>query len=792
MHPLHSFFYPQVIAVIGASDRYGSAGRAVFGQLLANLTASRIVPVNVNHKTIGGMKTYANLTEMAQEIIADIVIVILSADKIASIVREANKLNIKNIIIINDLEQPTPTIRNKLERAADIAQKAQMRLLTVPTFGVMNLFLQQNSACAYIGQSVSIGDCLQHYAKGRGVQFSRFITLNPQKNDTISTGQIIDFVASESKNKAILVQINTLDNTRELISALTAAARHHTVFMLNTLPESNAENLLNQALERNHIFCVSTFTEFLTAAKLFHTHVSAQGRRIGIVSNTPQISALTLKSLPQMDLILAQPNTATQRGLVKFLPNKAAVTNPLYLPTDTVPSLFQAACEAFLQDEQIDAVCLIYVGTNISDSHCVAQIVGQLQTRYPRKPLLLTWLGSADNPEIRALFNQNKNLHFRQPENALDALVQLNRYREHRHTHQQNNPFYDYRAATQAATLWHEQLASPITDNANKPNPSQFFNVLDDALDGLQKHLRPLLPVSKSMMTQVFDALKLQPTKKSTDTECVMTWAHQPLFGQLITLTAHDKTVSLLPPLTPLILNNALNQLDLPHLIWQDWFLDAAEVLFRLPEITQLQVALHHDVKKGICGNDLKIQILHDTHWQNENVFTPYPFEYEEILTLKNGTTATIRPIRPEDATLITQHVAQLSERSRQMRFASQSAQLPPNLLVRLSQPDYQREFALLVHDEALRPLAMANYTADADRQSCEFGISLIDEMQGQGLGAILMTHLITRARQQGFVAMRAEILSENYPMQKLALKMGFTLAKHENDSTMIAANLIL
>ena len=38
--------------------------------------------------------------------------------------------------------------------------------------------------------------------------------------------------------------------------------------------------------------------------------------------------------------------------------------------------------------------------------------------------------------------------------------------------------------------------------------------MLDDALDGLQKHLRPLLPVSKSMMTQVFDALKLQPTKK--------------------------------------------------------------------------------------------------------------------------------------------------------------------------------------------------------------------------------------------------------------------------------------
>lgn len=263
MHSLSPLFRPHVIAVLGASDRYGSTGRTVFGQLHALQAAEQIIPINTIHKTIGGMKAYASLTELTEELVADTAVVILSADKLPNIVREASKNAVKNIIIINDLEQATPHIRSKLDKASELAEKANIRLLAVTTSGMEGLFSRNpNASCAYIGQSAGIADCMLSYAKSRGMAFSRFITLNPQQNDTVSTGQVLDFIATEAGTDAVLVHISTLDNTRELLSALTAASRRKPVFVLNTLPEGEQENLFNQALERNKIFTVQTLSEF--------------------------------------------------------------------------------------------------------------------------------------------------------------------------------------------------------------------------------------------------------------------------------------------------------------------------------------------------------------------------------------------------------------------------------------------------------------------------------------------------------------------------------------------------
>lgn len=787
-HALYPLFHPQTIAVVGASDRYGSTGRAIFSQLLANQSASTILPINPNHKTIGGFKSYENLHDASEEHAIDVVVVILSADKIGQIVREASKAHIRHMVIINELEQPTPAIRGKLERASELAVKLGVKLLAVSVGGLQGLFHRQEAGCAYIGQSAGIADCMLSYTQSRGITFSRFITLNPQ-NHPVSTGQLIDFIASEKNTTALLVHISVLDNARELLSALSATAQRKSVFVLSTLANEEQEDLFHQALERRNIFTVQTLTEFLTVAKLLHTGVGARGRRVSILSNTPQISALALKTLPQTHLQLAQVSTNTSRALAKLLPYKPTATTPLYLPSDTAPSIFQASAELFLQDEHSDAVCLIYAGTNTADSRRVAQMTGALQARYPHKPLLMAWLGSADNEEIRQLFNKNKNLHFRQPEHALHALVQLNRYRDHQQNRHRTASYYDYREATDMAHTLREQLLPSIQPNhapAPKSNTAHFLNALDE----LQKHLRPLLPTSKTDIAHFLSALKLHQKKGTT--QCRFTWQHHDIFGQTLTLATDTHSLTLLPPLTPDIVAQTLQTLDMPAPIWHDWLLDSVEILCRQPELA-VEMELHHDVKRGLCCHAIKLDIHSaETDAHNHNIFTPYPFECEETLTLPNGQTVQLRPIRPEDAPLLAKLISGLSERSRQMRFISKTAELPPALLARLSQPDYQREFALIMHDAHLQPLATANYTADADMQSCEFGISLADGLQGQGIGVLLMERIIEHARKQGFAHIRAEILADNHPMQKLALKLGFTLSKHPEDAGMVEAVLRL
>lgn len=767
MPSLSPLFAPARIAVVGASDRIGSIGRKVYTQLTALPQFQSVIPVNPNHKTIGGQKSYANLSEAASEHTIDLAIIVLSADKLAAIIREAAKTNLRHLILINELDSAPGAWRNKLARAAEAARKARINLISLPSNSLPELFKQPENtpkACAYIGQSTSIADCVARYAQERDITFSRFLTLNTQ-NYPVSTGQIIDHIAAETSSTALLVHISTLnDNLRELISALTAAARRKPVVVLITLHDANpqAEAMLLQALERQHILIAHTLEQFFSAAKLIHTGIISRGKHIAIISNSPQISTLTLKTLRRKtDLQLTEPQAHTIRSITKYLPYKPSHHNPLYLPTDALPATFQAAASQYLQDEHIDAIFIIYAGQNTAESQQVAQMVSALQ-KNSRKPLLLVWLGSADTPQVRTLFNQRKTLHFKQPESALQALAQLNLYHHHNQQRHQIQPPHNYTHAAHAA-------------------------------DELHKHIRPLIPVAILPATRMGSHALLSTLNltHSHDTPILqLTWARQEPIGQTLTLTTAHHSTSLLPPIQPTALQAALNQLQLPPEQWQDWLLNTSEILARLPEIHDLTLHLaspshHHSIKLNLQDPN--------SFSGCPNILAPIPTA-QHTLALRNGETAILRSVRSEDATLIQQLIQAQSEHSRYTRFMSKASEAPPALLAQLANPDYQRDHALILHTDSPRPapLAHANYIADPNPQSCEFGILIDDSLQGQGIGHQLMTQLIAHAKTQGHTLMRAEILADNHPMQKLALKLGFTLNKHPRDNGLVEAKLHL
>lgn len=769
-HLLSPFFSPKCLAIVGASDRLGSTGRNVFGMLASTLEKTDLIPINPQHKTIAGEKSFDSLSDAVKVHFIDTVIIILSADKVATIIREMAKLKLRHAIIINDAD-PTPiNVANKLARASEIAKKNGILLTALPSSGLRGLFCppSNSAAISYIGHSTSIADCIDSYAREREIGFNRFLTLNPL-NYSVSTGQLIDFIAAESQTSALLVHISHIDHAQDLISSLTAAARLKPVIVLPTLADETQEKLLLQALTRNHILTVHTLMDFLSAAKLIHTGLFCRGKNVSVISNTPQISSLSIKTLLQLGLNLAETSSTTLRNVVKMLPHKPSSENPILLPSDTPPSVFQKITEAFLHNEHTDAVVLLYSGTPTTDNARVAKMTSVLQARF-RKPLLLVWVGSADTPQIRTLFNQQKNLHFRQPEHAFHALMQLNDYRSHQQQRHTIADFFDYSRVAQTA-------------------------------NALQEHVQPWLPVaslpaSKNTVAQLIHAMQLHPSnnsRKKAASNCVLDWKKIEPFGQVLTLDNHEQQVSLLPPITPNIVRNTLNQLNLSHDIWEAWLCETVDLLSRLPQICDLHLGLRHDETLGLCCTEIKLNLQDpDDYHGSPNTFTPYPHFIAQDIVLSNGKTAHLRALRPEDASLLQTFVGKQSEQSRYMRFMSRFKILPPSLLARLSTPDYQRDFSVILTDEKGETLATAGYTGDTDLQSCEFGIMIDDHHQGLGIGRLLMENLIRFARYQNYSTIRAEILSDNYSMQKLALKLDFVLSQNPHDNDVVNATLTL
>jgi len=161
----------------------------------------------------------------------------------------------------------------------------------------------------------------------------------------------------------------------------------------------------------------------------------------------------------------------------------------------------------------------------------------------------------------------------------------------------------------------------------------------------------------------------------------------------------------------------------------------------------------------------------------------PYPESLASGATLKNGAEVRIRPIRPEDAAMERQFVHELSNQSRYLRFLHHLPELPPEMLARFTQIDYDREMALVAvagRDAEESIIAVARYVQNPDRVSAEFAIVVADSWQNLGLGRLLLTRLLQCARESGFDRINGTVLGINQGMLKMMEAMGFTIEPRE------------
>ncbi|MGK5594627.1 MAG: bifunctional acetate--CoA ligase family protein/GNAT family N-acetyltransferase [Parachlamydiaceae bacterium] len=169
----------------------------------------------------------------------------------------------------------------------------------------------------------------------------------------------------------------------------------------------------------------------------------------------------------------------------------------------------------------------------------------------------------------------------------------------------------------------------------------------------------------------------------------------------------------------------------------------------------------------------------------------PYPFQYVENWTLRNGVSTLIRPILPEDEPLLVAFHKELSEntvRQRFFEFLSLDDRTSHERLVRICFNDYDRELGLVaeIDDPATkkqRIIGVARLSRFPGSQDAQFTLIISDPFHDQGLGSELVRQMILIARQEGVDTIFANILQENKGMIKVLSKHGFTITTKEKAS---------
>jgi acetyltransferase len=301
--------------------------------------------------------------------------------------------------------------------------------------------------------------------------------------------------------------------------------------------------------------------------------------------------------------------------------------------------------------------------------------------------------------------------------------------------------------------------------------------------------------------------------------EVYLGMATDPMFGAVIGFGAGGVAVEQiddvaigLPPLNALLARSLVNRtrfakllrayrnvpgVDFPQL--EQTLVRFSGLVCACPWIASLDINPLVVDEERVIALDARIRVktpaeMLAVHWRGAYghlAIHPYPRELEETVSLKNGQSVLLRPIRPEDADLERAFVAALSPQTLYRRFMMPVKELSDAMIERFTQIDYDRELALVALENpgggtpgapGARLCGVARIIPTWEDGAAEFAIVVGDWMQHSGLGRELMLRMFDACRTRGYDVIEGNILGENVSMLRFCERLGFTIKVNPDD----------
>ena len=133
-----------------------------------------------------------------------------------------------------------------------------------------------------------------------------------------------------------------------------------------------------------------------------------------------------------------------------------------------------------------------------------------------------------------------------------------------------------------------------------------------------------------------------------------------------------------------------------------------------------------------------------------------------ELVTLRDGSSVTVRPVGQDDEASLETFLTGLCANSLRLRFFTGAANVADAAHWAARTP--ADRYGLLAHDQAGVLVAHAVYV-QLDRTRAEVAVEVADHLHGMGLGTILMERIGVVAQERGIMHFVAEVLPENRAM---------------------------
>jgi acetyltransferase len=411
-HALDAFFSPRNIAIIGATERERTVGRATFENLLATPFGGQVFPVNARNESVLGVKAFKSILDIPDPV--DLAVIVTPSRVIPDLIRECGQKGVTAAIVISaGFKEMGPEGVELEERLLAEARAAGIRIIGPNCLGVMAPLSGVNATFAhamakpggigFISQSGAMCTAVLDWSFNELVGFSAFVSVGSMLD--VGWGDLIDYLGQDHHTRAILIYMEAIGDARSFMSAAREVALVKPIIVIkagrtaeggqaaasHTGSLAGSDEVLDAAFRRCGVLRVNSIGDLFYMAEVLGKQPRPAGDRLTILTNAGGPAVLATDALITAGGHLAELSEETKAALNEVLPATWSHGNPIDIIGDATPERYEKSLAIAAKDPNSDGLLVILTPQAMTHPTDIAESL----KKYSKlgKPVLASWMG---------------------------------------------------------------------------------------------------------------------------------------------------------------------------------------------------------------------------------------------------------------------------------------------------------------------------------------------------------------------------------------------------------------
>lgn len=445
---LDSLFYPEAIAVVGASRDPRKVGHALLSNLIRFHYSGRVYPVNPSAAEILGMKSYRTVSIIKEKI--DLAVLAVPARLVPEALIDCARAGVGAAVIVSAgfRESGREGVRLE-EEVRRIGRERGIRILGPNCLGVINTSNYMNvtfaagmlpkGRTAFFSQSGALGIAILDWAIGNRIGFSKFISLG-NKADLNET-DFIEYFLSDPQTDIILGYIEDVVEGKRFLDVAKRTTKTKPIILIksggttagaraassHTGALAGSDSAFDAAFKQTGVIRAGGIQELFDTALAFSGGRLPAGDRLLIVTNAGGPGILAADTAERLGLSLPTLSRETIESVAGLLPPNASLFNPFDIIGDATSERYASVLDKAIRDPHVDGLIVILTPQAIIDVGRTADALIDI-SRSTDKPVIASFMGGTSVRESVDRLEANSIPNFPYPETAVKAFKRLSDY----------------------------------------------------------------------------------------------------------------------------------------------------------------------------------------------------------------------------------------------------------------------------------------------------------------------------------------------------------------------------